>query len=345
MPSTAQDTATDRGRTRVVFFSTQPYDRRFFTRINDERFADDGFDLVFSRDRLTVESTALAAGADAVCVFVNDDVSAPVVEALREAGVRTVLLRCAGFNNVDLDAAKAAGIAVARVPAYSPEAVAEHAVTMLLTLNRKTHRAYNRVREGNFALDGLLGFTLHGKVAGVVGTGRIGVCAARILHGFGMQVLGSDPYRNPEFEKVGTYVEPDELFERSDVITLHSPLTADTYHLIGKPALDKMKDGVFLVNTSRGALVDTKQAIKALKSGKLGGLAIDVYEQEEALFFHDRSHSFIPDDVFARLSTFPNVLITGHQAFFTGEALDQISDVALSNLRALVRGEDCPHLV
>lgn len=330
---------------KIVFFSTQPYDRRFFRRINAERFAADDFELVFYSDRLSVETTALAAGADAVCVFVNDDVSGPVIEALHQAGVWTVLLRCAGFNNVDLEAAKFAGISVARVPAYSPEAVAEHAVAMLMTLNRKTHRAFNRVREGNFALDGLLGFTLHGKTAGVIGTGKIGLCTARILRGFGMQVLGSDPYPNPGFDEISTYVELPELLARADVITLHSPLTPETHHMIGKEALAQMKDGVTLVNTSRGKLVDTRQAIKALKSGKLGGLAIDVYEQEEDLFFKDRSDSFIPDDVFARLNTFPNVLVTGHQAFFTREALDQIADVTLSNLRDLTRGGGCPNLV
>lgn len=330
---------------KIVFFSSQPYDQRFFTRINAERFAGDDLHLSFFDDRLTLDTVALAREADAVCVFVNDDLSAPVVQALHEAGVRAVLLRCAGFNNVDLDATKAAGMAVARVPAYSPEAVAEHAVTMLLTLNRKTHRAYNRVREGNFALDGLLGFTLHGKTAGIIGTGRIGLCTARILRGFGMQVLGSDPYRNPQFEEVGQYVEPAELFARSDVISLHSPLTDDTHHLIGKQALEQMKDGVVLVNTSRGGLVDTKQAIKALKSHKLGGLAIDVYEQEEDLFFQDRSHSFIADDVFARLNTFPNVLVTGHQAFFTTEAMDQIAEVTLDNFRTLARGGNCANTV
>lgn len=261
-----------------------------------------------------------------------------MIHALAEAGVRLIALRCAGFNHVDLAAAAAAGISVARVPAYSPHAVAEHTVALMLTLNRKTHRAYNRVREGNFALDGLLGFDLHGKTVGIVGTGEIGAVVARILTGFGCTLLAHDPVRNPDCEALGVhYVGLDELLSVSDVITLSCPLTPQTHHLIDAAALARMKRGVMLINTSRGAVVDTEALIKELKSGTVGNVGLDVYEEEADLFFEDLSGSIIRDDLFARLLTFPNVLVTGHQAFFTHEALTAIADTTIANVTAFQR--------
>jgi len=281
-----------------------------------------------------------------VCVFVNDQLGAPVLAELARQGTRVIALRCAGFNNVDLAAARDLGITVVRVPAYSPYAVAEHTVGLMLTLNRKIHRAYARVREGNFALQGLLGFDLHGRTVGVVGTGQIGAIVARIMRGFGCEVLAYDPYRSPECEALGArYVELPELFRSSDIITLHCPLTPQTYHLINAEALEQMKDGVMLINTGRGALVDTQAVTEALKSGKIGYLGLDVYEEEAALFFEDRSDRVIQDDVFTRLLTFPNVIITGHQAFFTGEALTNIAETTLSNVTAFERGAGTLHEV
>jgi len=318
---------------RIAVFSTKPYDRTYLTEA-----AGGAHDLVFFEARLTPEAAPLARDAEAVCAFVNDDLGAGVIATLAEAGVRLIALRSAGFNHVDLAAAEAAGIAVARVPAYSPHAVAEHAVAMLLTLNRKTHRAWSRVREGNFALDGLLGFDLYGKSVGIVGTGQIGEVVARILHGFGCRLLAHDPVPNPACTSLGArYVGLDELFAESDVITLQCPLTPETHHLIDAKALAKMKRGVMLINTSRGAVVDTSALIQALKSGAVGSVALDVYEEEGDLFFEDLSDSFIPDDVFARLLTFPNVLITGHQAFFTAEALTAIAETTMANVAAFER--------
>ncbi len=317
---------------KIAVFSAQPYDKRFLEEANARLFATHGFELSFHVFALSHETAPLAHGSDAVCVFVNDTV---------DAGVLAVLLRSAGFNNVDLAAAAALGLFVARVAAYAPEAVAEFTVALMQTLNRHTHRAYNRVREGNFSLDGLLGFTMHGKTVGVVGTGKIGLAVARILAGFGCRLLACDPDRVPEFEALGRYVELEALLEQSDIVTLHCPLMDETRHIINSFTLDSMKPGAMLVNSSRGGLIDTVAVIAALKSRKLGALAIDVYEQESALFYHDRSADIIDDDVFQRLMTFPNVLVSGHQGFFTTEALTQIAEVTLRNMECFANGSEC----
>lgn len=316
---------------RVIVYSTRPNDREFLARANDAG----RHELVFIDARLDAATAAVADGAQAVCVFVNDRLDAGVLEALQRSGVRLVALRCAGFNNVDLAAAEALGIAVGRVPEYSPYAVAEHTAALVLTLNRKIHRAYNRVREGNFALEGLLGFDLHGRTVGIVGTGRIGASFARIMSGFGCRVLATAPEVNPDCEAIGvTYVDLHELLGHSDIVSLHCPLTPQTRHLIDAPALARMKRGAMLVNTSRGAMVDTRAAIAALKSGQLGSLGLDVYEEEADLFFRDLSGEVLHDDQFARLLTFPNVVITGHQAFYTADALRAIAETTLGNLDA-----------
>jgi D-lactate dehydrogenase len=328
------DAATDRSRPmRLAVFSTKPYDVVHLREANGGRH-----ELVFHEPRLSQDTARLAAGADAVCAFVNDELHAGTVAALADGGVRLVALRCAGFNQVDLKAAEAAGIAVARVPAYSPHAVAEHVAAMILTLNRKTHRAYNRVREGNFALDGLLGFDLNGKTVGIVGTGRIGEVVARILAGFGCRLLAFDPQENPVCTALGVrYVALDDLLGESDIVTLQCPLTPQTHHLIDAAAVAKMKRGAMLINTSRGAVVDARALIDGLKSGAVGSLGLDVYEEEADLFFEDLSSRIIPDDVFARLLTFPNVLITGHQGFFTAEALTAIAETTIANVDAFER--------
>jgi D-lactate dehydrogenase len=314
---------------RVIVYSTHQYDREFLTRAN----AAGRHELVFLEARLDAATAAAAVGAQAVCVFVNDRVDAKVLHALHRNGVRLVALRCAGFNHVDLAAAGAIGMAVGRVPEYSPHAVAEHTAALVLTLNRKIHRAHNRVREGNFALDGLLGFDLHGRTVGVVGTGRIGACFVRIMTGFGCRVLATAPDLNPDCAALGVrYVELDELLASSDVISLHCPLTPQTRHLIDAGALAQMKPGAMLVNTGRGALIDTRAVIRALKTGHLGSLGLDVYEEEGDLFFRDLSGEVIRDDVFARLLTFPNVVVTGHQGFFTEDALSAIGRITLANL-------------
>lgn len=320
---------------QVAFFSTRPYDREFFQRAN----AHDGHDLTFLEPRLTPETSKLAQGFPAICAFVNDQLTGQVLRDLHAGGTRLIVLRSAGFNHVDLPVAGELGLKVMRVPAYSPYSVAEHTVGMVLALNRKFHKAYARVREGNFALDGLLGFDLHGRIAGIVGTGKIGALVARILHGFGCPLMFFDPIRNPECEALGPYVPLDELFAASEIITLHCPLVPPTYHVINAAAIARMKPGVMLINTSRGALVDTVAVIHALKEGKIGYLGLDVYEEEADLFFEDLSGRVIRDDVFSRLLTFPNVLITGHQAFFTREALAAIAETTLSNITAFERGE------
>jgi D-lactate dehydrogenase len=316
---------------RVAVYSTRPYDREFLHRAN----AAGRHELVFLDTRLDASTTAAASGARAVCVFVNDRVDAAVLRALHALGVRLVALRCAGFNHVDLAAAAELGVAVGRVPEYSPHAVAEHTAALVLTLNRKIHRAHARVREGNFGLEGLLGFDLHGRTVGVVGTGRIGECFARIMAGFGCRVLATAPRANPQCQAFGVrYVELGELLAASDIVSLHCPLTPQTRHLIDAAALATMKRGAMLINTSRGAVVDTRAVIRALKSGHLGSLGLDVYEEEGDLFFRDLSDEVLHDDVFARLLTFPNVVVTGHQAFFTEDALTAISQTTLANLDA-----------
>lgn len=327
---------------KVTIFSTKPYDEQFLSEHN----AAFGHELVFIENRLKPETAALAEGSPAVCAFVNDVLDAPTLEILAKGGTRFIAMRCAGFNNVDLAAASDLGILVARVPAYSPYAVAEHAVALLLGLNRHIHKAYNRVREGNFSIDGLMGHDVHGKTIGVIGTGIIGSIFARIMVGFGCEVIAHDVYENPDCIKQGiSYVSLEELFRRSHAISLHCPLMPSTHHLIDDKTLALMQDGVFIVNTSRGALIDTEAAIAGIKSGRIGGLALDVYEEESELFFDDHSFHIIQDDVFMRLTTFPNVLVTGHQAFFTHEAMANISNTTLSNLADFQAGRDCPNIV
>jgi len=322
---------------KVAVYSAKVFDRTFLAAANDSAGAP--HDLVFFESHLSESTTVLAAGAPAVCPFVNDTVDATTLAALARQGTKLVALRGAGFNNVDLGAAKRLGIKVARVPAYSPGAVAEHAVALILTLNRKTHRAHARVREGNFALDGLMGFDLNGRTVGLIGVGRIGLVMARIMSGFGCTVLASDPRPSNELTSVGgRYVDFDELLTQSDIVSLHCPLTPETRHLINADAISRMKRGVMLINTSRGAVVETRAVIEGLKSGMIGYLGLDVYEEEGDLFFEDLSDQVIKDDVFARLLTFPNVLITGHQGFFTREAVEAIAETTIANISAFEQG-------
>ena len=322
----------------VAVYDVKPYDLEYLSTAASGA----PLEFKFNEFRLSAESASTAQGARAVCVFVNDHVDRKALEELKRAGIGMVALRCAGFNNLDLKAAKELDIAVTRVPAYSPYAVAEHAVALLLALNRKIHRAYNRVREMNFSLGGLVGFDLNGKTAGVIGTGKIGKIVAQILRGFGMQVLAYDPYPDRQWaERLGIdYVDPRTLAARSDVITLHIPLTAQTRHIIREETLELMKPGVVLINVSRGALIDTAALIRALKSGKLAGVALDVYEEEEGVFFEDLSGQVLQDDELARLLSFPNVLITAHQAFLTREALGEIARVTVENLVRFASGRE-----
>lgn len=319
----------------VAVYDTKPYDREYLGK--DSR----GINWHFNDFRLDVKTSGTARGCTAVCVFVNDRVDAECIAKLKEHGVRLIALRCAGFNNVDLAAAKEAGIPVVRVPAYSPYAVAEHTVGLLLTLNRKIHRAYNRVREHNFSLTGLVGFDLHGKTVGIVGTGKIGRIVAEIFQGFGTRVLGYDPFPSVEWAKQRgiEYVPFADLLVRSDVVSLHLPLTTETMHLLNEERLAQMKKGAFLINTSRGKLVDTAALLHALKQGLLGGVALDVYEEEEGVFFEDLSGQVLLDDELSRLLTFPNVLVTSHQAFLTHEALSEIARVTVENILRFERGE------
>lgn len=329
---------------KIAVFSTKSFDRASLDEVNRNRGRDHA--LTYFETRLTPETAGLAEGFEAVCPFVNDDLSEGVLATLADLGVRLLLLRSAGFNHVDLRAAARYGITVARVPAYSPHAVAEHAVGLILTLNRKFHRAYNRVREGNFALDGLLGFDLHGRTVGCVGTGRIGTVFCRIMAGFGCRILAYDPYPSAEAEAAGAaYVTLDTLLEASEIIALHLPLTPETHHLINGAAIHRMRPGVMLINTSRGGLIDTVAVIEGLKRRQIGALGLDVYEEEADLFFEDLSGTVIQDDVFARLLTFPNVLITGHQGFFTAEALRNIAETTLTNATAFATGEGELHAV
>lgn len=332
-------------RMRLTVFNAHPYDRKYIGAVHSARDSSSDIELSYHDFSLSMETVALANGSDAVCVFVNDDLSAPVLEALHTAGVQAVLLRCAGYNNVDLDKAKDLGLFVANVPSYSPETVAEFALALIQTLNRNTHRAYNRVREGNFNLDGLLGKTLYKKTVGVIGTGKIGVALARILKGFGCNVVAYDPFENTEFKKYGSYTDLDTLLSSSDIVSLHCPLMPKTRYIINEETISRMKKGAMLVNTSRGALIDTRSVIQALKSKQLGGLALDVYEGESKIFYKDHSttNAIIDDDVLMRLMTFPNVIVSGHQAFFTEEALGEIADVTLRNLEHFRDGKPCPN--
>lgn len=315
---------------KVAVYSTKAYDRRFLTAANKAH----GHSLSFLEPRLDADTALLANGTPAVCVFVNDHLSRPVLETLAAGGTRLVALRCAGFNNVDLAAAQQLGISVVRVPAYSPHAVAEFTIGLLLAMDRRIPRAWARVRENNFALDGLIGRNLHGRTVGVVGTGRIGALVARTLSaGFGCDVLASDIAEDEALKQIGVrYVPLPELLQTSEIITLHCPLTPDTHHLINREAIAAAQPGLIIVNTSRGALIDTRALIGGLKSRKIGGVALDVYEQEADLFFEDLSSEIIEDDDFQRLLTFPNVLITGHQAFLTEEALESIASTTLQSL-------------
>lgn len=295
---------------KIAIYSTKSYDRKYIELIN----AKYNFDLEFFDFMLNESTARLAEHCEVVCIFVNDNGSRKVLEKLAALGVKIVALRCAGFNNVDLKAAQELGIQVVRVPAYSPEAVAEHTIGLMMTLNRRIHRAYQRTREANFSLEGLIGFNMHGRTVGVIGTGKIGIAVMRILKGFGMNILAYDPFKNPVVEELGgQYVELDELYAKSHVITLHCPATPENYHLLNREAFAKMKDGVMIVNTSRGSLIDTQAAIDALKQRKIGALGMDVYENERDLFFEDKSNEVIQDDIFRRLSSCHNVLLTRHE--------------------------------
>ena len=324
------DSAEKESTPNVAVFSTKPWVMNAFNEINTGH----ALDLQYFESRLYEKTAPLTNGFDAVCVFVNDVINAEVLSILKEQGVKLVALRCAGFNNVDLDAAEELGIGVVRVPAYSPYAVAEHALGLMLALNRKLHRAHSRVRDGNFALDGLLGFDLHGKTVGVIGTGKIGRIFIDLLQGFGCRILAHDKFPNEELVERGIeYVDLHDLYQASDVVNLHCPLNHETYHIINEYAIKAMKRGVMIINTSRGPLIDTGAVIDGLKSGKVGYLGLDVYEEEEALFFEDLSETVIQDDQFVRLQTFPNVLITAHQAFFTKEAVHNIAETTFENIQ------------
>lgn len=329
---------------KVSVFSSKQYDVDFFTAVNKDQCY--GYDLEFHKQRLEPATAELAQGSQAVCAFVNDDLSRPVLEKLAAGGTKYILLRCAGFDRVDQEACKELGMKVARVPAYSPESVAEHAAALLLTVNRKTHTAYNRVRQSNFSIENLTGKTLYGRTAGVIGTGKIGLAMVRILKGFGMKVLAYDPYPSDAAVAAGAeYVDLDTVYRESDVVSLHCPLSQENKHLLNDEAFAKMKDGVIVVNSSRGGLLDTAAAIRACQSGKIAGLALDVYENEGALFFNDLSTVALKDDLFYTLVSLPQVLITGHQAFLTDVALTSISNTTLSNLKSLVETGSTPNAV
>jgi D-lactate dehydrogenase len=325
----------------VAVFSTKPYDRSFLSGANSA-----GHQLKFLEPRLTPETASLAKGHEVVCVFVHDELNRQSLEILASQGCRLIALRCAGFNNVDLLTARELGLTVVRVPAYSPASVAEFAVGLLLTLNRKFHRSYNRVREGNFSLDGLVGFDLEGKTVGVIGTGKIGQLFIRIMRGFDCRVLAHDPQEVDAVKQLGaSYVPLGTLFAESDIISLHCPLLPDTYHLINAETIQKFKMGVSLINTSRGALIDSAAAIEGIKSGKIGALGLDVYEEETGIFYENLSESIIDDDILMRLLTFPNVIITSHQAFFTREALDNIARTTLGNITEYSETGSCANQV
>ena len=327
---------------QIAVFSARSYDEHYLERANDGHH----HRLRFFEARLGPDTARLAADSTAVCAFVNDDLSAETLHVLADEGVELIALRSAGFNHVDIETAAALGLTVVRVPRYSPHAVAEHCVGLILTLNRNIHRAYNRVRESNFSLTGLLGFDLYGRTVGVIGTGEIGATFAELMAGFGMSILAVDPYPNPRVIELGaTYATLDEVLAGSDILSLHCPLTPETHHLIDAERIASMRDGVMLINTSRGALVDTDAVIAGLKSGKIGHLGLDVYEEEVGLFFEDLSDQVLQDDTFARLMTFPNVVITGHQAFFTEEALETIAAVTIDNIDRFEQGHPLENVV
>jgi D-lactate dehydrogenase len=320
----------------VAIFSSTPYERQYL----DEANRAEHHKLRYIDVSLDIDTVGLAAGYGAVCIFVNDKANADVLEPLHKGGTRLLALRCTGFNNVDLAAAEKLGMKVVRVVTYSPNSVAEHAVALLLAINRKVHRAYNRTRDANFSLDGLTGFDLCGKTVAVVGTGKIGCVFAKIMLGFGCKVIGFDPYPSAEFEALGLcYAKPGEIGEKADIISLHCPLMPTTHHIINSETLERAKPGAILINTSRGGLIDTEAVIEALKTGRLGGLGIDVYEQEADLFFRDLSSEIITDDVFQRLVSFPNVIVTGHQAYLTREALTTICETTLKSITAFEKNQ------
>lgn len=331
---------TDR-RFKVAFFDTKPYIKKVFEECNQFDYC-----LHFIDARLTQETVSLAAGHQAVCVFVNDTLDKMVIESLARLGIEVIALRCAGFNNVDIEACSQSGISVVRVPAYSPHAVAEHALALMLTLNRRVHRANTRVRESNFSLDGLVGFDMYGKTAGIIGAGKIGVCLLRILSGLGCNVLAYDKYPNHQLaQELGvSFVSLNELLEHSDIISLHAPLIPETHHMINEDAIKRMKPGVMVINTSRGALIDTKALLRGLKSGHIGYAGLDVYEEESGYFFEDFSDRVMTDDLLARLTTFNNVIVTSHQAFLTSDALTNIADTTLANLHEFELGKRADQL-
>jgi len=320
---------------KVAFFSSKSYDQEYFTRMN-ETF---GHDLRFFETRLDSQTVQIARGYDAICAFVNDKIDSKTLKKMKRRGIWLLVLRNAGFNNVDVEAAENNGITILRVPAYSPEAVAEHALALILTLNRKTHKAYNRVREGNFSLERLVGFNISGKTVGVIGTGAIGKAFIKLLKGFNATVVTYDPYPSDELQKQGIrYTSLEELLSLSDIVSLHCPLTPETKNMINAQTLEHVKQGAMLINTSRGKLIDTEAVIQSLRDKKLGSLGIDVYAEEEKLFFKDLSEMIIDDDVISRLISLPNVLITAHQAFLTREALEQIAETTLQNLTDFEKG-------
>ncbi len=322
---------------KVAVFNTKPYDQRYIERYN----SDYNFDFTFFETSLDASTANLTKDYEIVCIFVNDIVDAECIKILADNGVKLIALRCAGFNNVDIEAANKHGIRVVRVPAYSPEAVAEHALALILTLNRKTHKAYNRVREGNFSLKNLMGFNLNKKTVGVIGTGQIGATFCKVLQGFGCKIIAFDIAENAELKKAGVeYRSLDDLFRQADVISLHCPLNQHTRHMINRDSISIMKDGVMIINTSRGALINTADVIDGLSSSKIGYLGIDVYEQEENLFFEDLSERIIQDELILRLMSFPNVLITSHQAYFTKEAMEEITITTLENIQSFIDGKD-----
>ena len=320
---------------KIAFYDTKPYDKTWFKPLAKEH----NFDITFFETKLSKDTAILATGNDAVCIFVNDEADKETLDILEEAGVKTILLRCAGYDNVDLKAAEGR-FDVMRVPSYSPAAVAEFALTLLLAVNRNVHRAYQRTRDFNFSINGLMGMTLKGKTIGIVGTGKIGQAMIDVVQGFGMKILASDPY--PVEGIKAEYVSEEEIFKRSDVISFHCPLTEETRHMVNAKTIGLMKQGSIIVNTSRGAIVDTTALVEALKAGKFAGVALDVYEEEDDYFFEDRSNEIISDDELSRLLTFPNVLITSHQAFFTTEAMKAIAETTLNNFEACLKNDPDP---
>ncbi|MBU2948870.1 2-hydroxyacid dehydrogenase [Zobellia uliginosa] len=327
---------------KIAVFSTKSYDQEYFEKYNEKY----GYIFSFYETALNADTARLSADCDVVCVFVNDVVNKDTIQILASNGIKLIALRCAGYNNVDLEAAEKADIKVVRVPAYSPEAVAEHALALILTLNRKTHKAYNRVREGNFSLKNLIGFNLNNKVIGVIGTGKIGATFCKILKGFGCKILAFDISKNDELIELGVEFLPlEEVLKQADIISLHCPLNKHTKHIVNENSIASMKDGVMIINTSRGALINTAEAIEGLKNRKIGYLGIDVYEQEENLFFEDLSEHIIQDDMILRLLSFPNVLITSHQAYFTKEAMDQITIITLENIKSFENDKELKNVV